>query len=111
MKKILPVMMIAALAFTLDFDANAQTTQPDTSATESKGISDAESSEIQLLRQQLNAQKAINEQLRKRLESLEQLSVKSDQAEAAKLTSLDANAPKPPTEPEAAERTTAIEQT
>lgn len=67
----------------------------------------AESADIATLRQQLAAQKAINEQLRARVETLERQLAAARPSESIVL-GLDADAPKPPVESDSAN--TAIEE-
>ena len=68
----------------------------------------AESADIATLRQQLAAQKAINEQLRARVETLERQLAAARPSEGAIMLGLDADAPKPPVESDIAN--TAIEE-
>lgn len=65
--------------------------------------------DMELLKRQLSAQQAINEQLRKRIDMLEQQLAGSEESGAVML-SLDADAEKPPVDIKSEETTTAIDE-
>ncbi len=81
-------------------------------AQSSLGAQDAKASDdVDLLRQELAAQKAINAQLRQRLDQLErQLSTDTGRSAGLVQAALDPNAPKPPADPQSDSANTAIEQ-
>ncbi len=81
-------------------------------AQSSSGAQDAKAGDdVDLLRQELAAQNAINGQLRQRLDQLErQLSTDTGRSGGLVQAALDPNAPKPPADPQSDSANTAIEQ-
>jgi hypothetical protein len=83
-------------------------TPPLTSAASAPDV--AAEGELELLRRQLAAQKAINQQLMQRVEALERQLAPNSKTEGPLVIGLDPNQPPPVLEPEVAGNTTAIEQ-
>jgi opacity protein-like surface antigen len=71
---------------------------------------DQPASEVELLRQQLAAQQAINQQLRRRVDALEGQLAQQQSGGVVAQTALDANAAQPPADLEDPDATSAIEE-
>lgn len=104
---VLSLAVLAAVAYSAT--AAAQTGGTSSSSTEVKKGGGGATNEIEVLRRQLAAQKAINEQLRQRVQVLEKRLSATGPAGGA-VTALDVGAAKPSVEPETKKATTAIEE-
>ncbi len=113
MKKTILILLLALLPASLIPVANAEpkssTTNSQSKATKAPDTKDE--SEVEVLRRELAAQKAINQQLMQRVDALEKQLAAGSKVDGPLVIGLDPNQPPPVLEPEIAGKTTAIEQT
>ncbi|WP_296809465.1 hypothetical protein [Thiocapsa sp.] len=107
MTKTAPVAVLVGCAALLPTTASSQTTG-DVAAGQARQATVLETDSVESLQRQLAAQKAINAQLRARVQALEQELASGRQDDGPLILGLDASATKPPVEPDSA--TTAIEE-
>ena len=107
MTKTLSATLITGLFVSLSTAATAQTTPSKPPATGTT----AESNDPETLRKQLAAQRAINEQLKQRVDALERKLAAGGRTDAPVVVGLDASAPKPRRDMEADLAGSAIEET